>query len=178
MQDLSESEPVEPSACPSWNFGRRGGNKRNPLSRDRYGRCPQVLASDPHVPEAPPIQAVRPAIRFPVDDEDARVHALKRFRYMVFSDLEATQLGMSLASLAERAMDEDLLKRSFSDAFRTKAASALTKRCGALMQYFACAMRANIESPFMASGQEVYAFMQTFRQGCGVQHRLPTSSRL
>ena len=92
---------------------------------------PSVLAADPYVPEVPqPIQAVRPAIRkllrrLPVerDEEDARVHALKRFKYMVLFDLEATQLGMSLANLA------DLLKRSFSDAFRTKPTSTLTKRC-------------------------------------------------
>ena len=136
---------------------------------------PSVLAADPYVPEVPqPIQAVRPAIRkllrrLPVerDEEDARVHALKRFKYMVLFDLEATQLGMSLANLAERAMDEDLLKRSFSDAFRTKATSTLTKRCGALMRYFSWAMKSNIESPFMASEQEVYSFMQTFRRGCG-----------
>ena len=88
------------------------------------------------------------------------MHALKRFKYMVLFDLEATQLGVSLANLAERAMDEDLLKRSFSDAFRTKATSTLS---GALMRYFSWAMKSNIESPFMASEQEVYSFMQTFR---------------
>ena len=90
-----------------------------------------------------------------------------RFKYMVLFDLEASQLGMSLANLAERALDEDLLRKSFADAFRTNATGTLTKRRGALMRFFSRAMRTNIESPFMASEQDIYAFLQTFRHGCG-----------
>ena len=113
--------------------------------------------------------------RLPVlrEESDQRVHALKRFKYMIMYDLDATRMGQSLATLATRVMDDQELRQSFADSFRSKATSTLQKRCGSLEKYFLWALNHGCESPWSASEQVIYDYVKTLRE----DQQGPTSAR-
>ena len=108
--------------------------------------------------------------RVPVQrsEEESRSHALKNLKFMILCDVEATQLGMSLANLVGRAAEEDEIKKSFSAAFRMKATSTLCKRTSALLKFFRWALSgAQLHSPLNFTEQNLFDYMKVFTEGQG-----------
>ena len=126
-------------------------------------------------PEVPAEMKVNPMVRKYLDrvpvqrsEEESRSHALKNLKFMILFDVEATQLGMSLANLVGRAAEEDEIKKSFSAAFRMKATSTLCKRTSALLKFFRWALSgAKLDSPLNFTEQNLFDYMKVFTEGQG-----------
>ena len=85
---------------------------RKPLKL--VGIADVAMSSEPKPEEPCPDLKVNPMVRkylarMPVQrsEEETRSHALKNLKFMILFDIEATQLGLSLAKLVGRAADED-----------------------------------------------------------------------
>ena len=134
-----------------------------------------AASSQTSPPEMPAEMKVNPMVRKYLDrvpvqrsEEESRSHALKNLKFMILFDVEATQLGMSLANLVGRAAEEEEIKKSFSAAFRMKATSTLCKRTSALLKFFRWALSgAKLNSPLTFTEQHLFDYMKVFTEGQG-----------
>ena len=86
---------------------------------------------------------------------------------MILFDVEATQLGLSLANLVGKAADEDEVKKSFVAAFRMKATGTLCKRASALLKFFRWSLGGRIPSPLNFTEQHLFDYLKVFQEGVG-----------
>ena len=96
-------------------------------------------------------------------EEDIRTAALKKMRLVILWDPEVSSLGRSLLSLLGADVNEEAIKKSFSDAFRTKASRTISKRGGSLLRYFSWCTTESIDSPLAVDEPTIYMYANFLR---------------
>ncbi len=76
-----------------------------------------------------------------------RLHCLQKLRTMIMLDPPQSELATSLVDAAGKLVSEDLISKSFQDAFAAKATATLIKRTAHLWDYASYVTKRNLGSP-------------------------------
>lgn len=151
--------------CLSYSWERPAKRKATVLGfLDVVEPSSEDVTEDKQLGKLPPV--VRSYLRrLPVarENSDERTHALKRLKFLIMWDPDATKLAASLSGAATRQMDDAVVQQSFSDAFRSKATGTLSKRVGSLERFFRWATDNQISSPFSVGEDVVYDYLNHLR---------------
>ena len=121
--------------------------------------CPAKFAPDP-VFVARRIRKVS----FKAEVQESRNLALLKLNTILSLDLQATQLGATLASKAADLCQSSELEMSLVDAFATKATSTLEKRASYLSRMTSWMLRNRNESPLRFTEDGFYAYVCHLRE--------------
>ena len=95
-----------------------------------------------------------------IESEDLlRQRAHTRWRAIIESDLQSSQLGLSLVSSLEHGDDEDEIKQILNDVFNRKSTATLVKRAGDLLRYMKWARSAGYIHFMRITERSIYAYL-------------------
>ena len=96
------------------------------------------------------------------NEEDLRRSALQKARTLVLFNPPDSQLGSSLLTAAQSLVEENLIVKSFEDAFGPKSTSTLTKRMSSLWSFAKWAIERHV-APFALTEAVIYEFLNHLR---------------
>ena len=98
------------------------------------------------------------------DPKAERLHCLQKLRTMVMLDPPQSELGSSLVDAAGKLVGEEIIVKSFRDAFAPKATSTLVKRTSYLWGYCSFVTTRNLGSPLAFTESVVYIYLEDMRE--------------